>query len=298
MHNHENKRSENIRVAVALNIFFTVVEVVGGLLTNSLTILSDALHDFGDSVTLISSYVLEKKAQKEPDQRRTFGYQRLSLLSAIFAGIVLTGGSLFILSRAIPRLIKPEHVNAQGMIFLAVLGIVINGAGALRLKRGASMNEKVLTWHLLEDVLGWVVVLIGSIIILFWDSHIVDPIMTIGYTVFILWGVSKNLKETLNIFLQGVPGHIDINHIKEGLMKIKGVLGVHDIHAWSLEGETDIFTGHIVVDKSFLKDTDNTRKVIKDELSNHHIEHSTIELETKEYCSGIECNNGYEKNNY
>jgi cobalt-zinc-cadmium efflux system protein len=293
MHNHENKRSENIKVVVALNIFFTVVEVVGGLLTNSLTILSDALHDFGDSVTLISSYVLEKKSQKEPDQRRTFGYQRLSLLSAIFAGIVLTGGSLFILSRAIPRLINPEHVNAQGMILLAVLGVVVNGAGALRLKRGASMNEKVLTWHLLEDVLGWVVVLIGSIIILFWDSHIVDPIMTIGYTVFILWGVGKNLKETLNIFLQGVPGHIDINHIKEGLMKTKGVLGVHDIHVWSLEGETDIFTGHIVVDESLLKDTDKTRKVIKDELSNHHIEHSTIELETKEYCSGIECNNGY-----
>jgi cobalt-zinc-cadmium efflux system protein len=105
--------------------------------------------------------------------------------------------------------------------------------------------------------------------------------------------VGKNLKETLNIFLQGVPGHIDINHIKEGLMKTKGVLGVHDIHVWSLEGETDIFTGHIVVDESLLKDTDKTRKVIKDELSNHHIEHSTIELETKEYCSGIECNNGY-----
>lgn len=291
MHSHENERSENIKVAVLLNVGFTILEVIGGLWTNSLTILSDALHDFGDSVALISSYVLEKKSQKEPDSKRTFGYQRLSLLSAVFAGVVLTGGSLLILSIAIPRLISPEHVNADGMILLAIVGVVVNGAGALRLKRGASMNEKVLTWHLLEDVLGWMVVLIGSIIIKFWDSHIIDPIMTIGYTVFITWGVGKNLKETLNIFLQGVPAHIDIEQIKKGLLNISGVLGIHDLHVWSLEGETDIFTGHVVVEEKLLQDSDSTRKIIKDELSEHHIEHSTVELETENFCSGVESNN-------
>jgi len=288
----QNSRQKNIKVAVLLNVSFTIIEVIGGLWTNSLTILSDALHDFGDSVTLISSFFLEKKAQKEPDARRTFGYQRLSLLSALFAAIILTAGSLFILSRAIPRLMSPEHVNAGGMIVLAIIGIVINGAGAFRLKRGQSMNEKVLTWHLLEDVLGWTVVLIGSIIIRFWDSHIIDPLMTIGYTLFILWGVGKNVKETLNIFLEGVPAHINIDHIKEGLTKIDGVLGVHDVHVWSLEGETDIFTGHVVADEKLFTDTDNTRRLIKDELSKHHIEHSTIELETDKFCSGSECDTG------
>ncbi len=289
MHNHYNRREENIKIAIFLNIIFTIIEVIGGLWTNSLTILSDALHDFGDSVTLFSSYIFEKNAKRKPDVKHTFGYQRLSLLSALITAIVLVTGSLYILSRAIPRLINPEHVNASGMILLAVIGIVINGIGALRLKRGGSMNEKVLTWHLLEDVLGWAVVLIGSIVIRFWDIHIIDPIMTIGYTAFILVGVVKNLKETLNLFLQGVPAHIDIEHIKQGLLKIDGVLGVHDVHVWSLEGETDIFTGHVIVNKNLLDDIEKTKKIINEELLKHHIEHSTIEIETKGYCSGIEC---------
>lgn len=286
--NHNN-REKNIKVAVFLNVFFTVIELVGGLWTNSLTILSDALHDFGDSLTLISSWVVERKAKKEPDTKRTFGYQRLSLFAALFTALVLTAGSLFILSRAIPRLINPEHVNANGMILLAIIGITINGAGVLRLKRGQSMNERVLTWHLLEDVLGWAMVLIGSVIIRIWDNHIIDPIMTVGYTVFILWGVTKNLRETLNIFLQGVPAHIDISHLKAGLLGIGGVKGIHDVHVWSLEGETDIFTGHIVVEDQLLEDTDQTRRIIKQELQKHHIEHSTIELESEKYCSGVDC---------
>lgn len=293
MHNHTNRREENIKIAVFLNIIFTVIEVIGGLWTNSLTILSDALHDFGDSVTLFSSFIFEKNAQRKPDSKRTFGYQRLSLLSAFITAIVLITGSLYILSRAIPRLTNPEHVNASGMMLLAVVGVIINGIGALRLRRGGSMNEKVLTWHLLEDVLGWVVVLIGSIIIRFWDIHIIDPIMTIGYTAFILVGVVKNLKETLNLFLQGVPAHIDIEHIKQGLLKINGVLGIHDVHVWSLEGETDIFTGHVIVNKNLLDDIEKAKKIINEELLKHHIEHSTIELETEGFCSGLECNNGY-----
>lgn len=293
MHNHNNRRVENIKIAVFLNIIFTIVEVIGGLWTNSLTILSDALHDFGDSVTLFFSFIFEKNAQRKPDSKRTFGYQRLSLLSALITAIVLVTGSLYILSRAIPRLITPEHVNASGMILLAVVGIIINGIGVLRLKHGESMNEKVLTWHLFEDVLGWVVVLTGSIAIRFWDIHIIDPIMTIGYTAFILVGVLKNLKETLNLFLQGVPAHINIEHIKQGLLKIDGVLGVHDVHVWSLDGEIDIFTGHVVVNKNLLDNIEKAKKIINVELLKHHIEHSTIELETEGLCSGQECNNGY-----
>lgn len=293
MHSHKPDKSKNIKIAVLLNISFTILEIIGGLWTNSLAILSDALHDLGDSITLILSYFFEKQSQKAPDRRRTFGYQRLSLVSAILTATVLTGGSMFILSRAIPRLLNPEHVNAQGMIGLAIIGVIINGIGVFRLKSGQSMNERVLTWHLLEDVLGWVVVLIGSILMLIWDNHIIDPIMTIGYTIFIMWGVTKNLKETFNIFLQGVPDHIDIDHIKQGLKKINGVLEAHDIHVWSLEGETDVFTGHIVVEDKLLKNPDQTRKIIKAELSNHHIEHSTIELETKTYCSGVDCDQNH-----
>lgn len=211
------------------------------------------------------------------------------MVSAIFTSAVLVIGSVFILSKAIPRLLSPEEVNPQGMIILAVVGIIFNGLGFLKLKKGESMNEKSLTWHLFEDVLGWIVVLIGSIIIYFWKIPIVDPIMTIGYTLYIIWGISKNIRESLNIFLQGVPAHIDLEHIKQGLLTVGDVVSVHDMHVWSMDGETDIFTGHVVVKDKAIEKPEKIQTLIKTELGKHHIEHSTIELESESYCSGIDC---------
>lgn len=287
---HNHHREKNIKIAVFLNVSFTIIEIIGGLWTNSLAILSDALHDLGDSIVLISSWILERKAAAPADKKRTFGYGRLSLVSALLSAIVLVGGSLFIFSQTIPRLINPEHVYAPGMIGLAIVGLIFNGIGFFRLKKGSSMNEKVLSWHLLDDVLGWSVILIGATIIQFWDNHIIDPLMTIGFIAFTLWGVGKNIKETFNIFLQGVPSHIDSEGIKRDVLSVVGVTGVHDIHVWSLEGETDIFTGHIVVSDEFLLRPDEMRNRVKKILTNHHIEHSTIELESKHACSGSECN--------
>ncbi len=282
-------RVVNIRIAVFLNIIFTFIELIGGILTNSLAILSDALHDFGDSIVLIVALVMEKKAKKPADNKRTFGYQRLSLLASLFSAVVLITGSLFILSKAIPRLINPEHVNAGGMIIIAIIGVILNGMGFLRLKKGESQNEKTLSWHLLEDVLGWIVILIGGIIIKFWDNHIIDPIITVGFTSFILWGTIKNVRETFNIFLEGVPKHVDLDKLKKSVLSIKGIKRIHDLHIWSMEGETTILTAHIVVEEKYLKNPDKLRKIVKENLAHHHIKHSTIEIESEKYCSGKEC---------
>lgn len=285
-----SNREKNIKIAILLNVSFTIIELVGGILTNSLAILSDALHDFGDSVALISSYFFERTARKRTsDAKRTFGYQRLSLLSAIINAVVLIGGTLFILNKSISRLFTPEHVNAPGMIILAIIGISFNALGSWRLSRGNTANERILTWHLLEDVLGWTVILLGSILIQFWDNHYIDPIMTIVFSAIILAGVFKNVREVFNIFLQGVPTHIDSEEVKRRVLSIDGVIAIHDIHIWSLEGETDIFTGHIVVEDRLLQNSDQTRQKIKDILRAHHIEHSTLELETTAFCSGPEC---------
>ncbi len=283
------KREKRVQIAALLNVGFTILEIVGGFWTNSLAILSDALHDFGDSVALLASWLFERGARKSPDTTRTFGYQRLSLFSALFSAMVLIGGSIVIIFQAIPRVLNPATVNATGMVGLAIIGVLFNGAGFFLLKRGESLNEKVLSWHLLEDVLGWVTILIGGIIINFWDVYLLDPIMTLGLTVFILYNVSKNLKEAVNILLEGVPKHININEVKRDLLAIDGVMGAHDMHIWSLEGETDILTAHIVADEVRLKKPDQTRKAIKEVLKKHHIEHSTVELESKYFCSGIEC---------
>lgn len=290
-HHQQSSRETNIKWAVFLNVSFTIIEIVGGLLTNSLAILSDALHDLGDSVALITSLIAEKKAKKPADLKRTYGYQRLSLFSAVFTAIILIAGSFFIISEAIPRLFNPKTPNATGMMIIAIIGILANGVGMLKLRTGKSQSEKIISWHLLEDVLGWVAIFIGGVVIYFWDFPIIDPILTLGITAFVLWGVTRNLRDTLNIFMQGVPENIEVNEVKEELKKLKGVLGAHDIHIWSLEGETNIFSGHVVVEDEILNNPERTREEIKKVLSRHHIEHSTIEMESRHYCSGIECEN-------
>jgi len=283
------EREKRVRLAALLNLAFTIVEIVGGFWTNSLAILSDALHDFGDSVALLASWLFERGARKLPDTNRTFGYQRLSLFSAIFSASILIGGSIVIIFQAIPRLLNPELVNASGMVGIAFLGILFNGLGFFQLKKGESINEKVLSWHLLEDVIGWVGILVGGVIIYFWNIYILDPILTIGLTVFILYGVTKSLREALNILLQGVPRHINLEEVTADITSLEGVIGLHDLHIWSLEGETDILTAHVVLEERLLKNPNETQKTIKEILRKHHIEHSTVEIESEYFCSGVEC---------
>ena len=291
-----SEREERVRFAAFLNVTFAIVEVVGGLWTNSLAIFSDALHDFGDSIALIVSWLFERGARKSPDTRYTFGYQRLSLFSALFAASILIGGSIVIIIQAIPRFLNPEMVNAFGMVGFAVVGIIFNGVGFFLLKRGKSLNEKVLSWHLLEDVLGWVGVFIGGIIIYFWKFYLIDPIITVALTAFILYNVIKNLREAIRILLEGVPKHINLEVVKQNIQAVKGVLGIHDIHIWSLEGETDVFTAHVVLDDKTLKEqAEQTRQTIKETLLKHHIEHSTIELESQYRCVGVVCEERHKK---
>jgi cobalt-zinc-cadmium efflux system protein len=172
---------------------------------------------------------------------------------------------------------EPEEVNSNGMMAIAVIGIILNGFGFLRLTKGESLSEKVLSWHLLEDVLGWVVVLIGSIIIYFTGFYIIDPVMTLGYTGFIVWGIADKIRETFNIFLQGVPEHIDLAMLKKDLIAVDGVKDVQDLHVWSLEGETDVLSVHLIIQDAFEDRVPQIKSIIRDKLSVDHIEHSTIE---------------------
>jgi len=288
MEKHKHNESENISIAIILNVVFTFIEFFGGLFTNSLAILSDALHDFGDSLVLILAWFAEKKSKKEANLKKTFGYKRVSLFSALLTSTILVAGSIFILIKAVPRLIHPEAVNSQVMIYIAIVGVICNGLGALKIREGKKISYKAISWHLLEDVLGWFVVLLGSIIINFFHKPIIDPIMTVAYTVFIIWGVTRNIHESINILMEGVPDHINVEEIKKDILKLSGVIGIHDIHVWSLDGESSFFTGHVVFN-SIPVDIQKTKKIIKSELTKHHISHSTIELEDKDNCSGVDC---------
>lgn len=272
---HHNIR--NIKIATFLNIGFTLIEFVGGVLTNSLAILADALHDLGDSLVLISSWKIEHEARREPDWRRTFGYRRLSLLAAFLNAVIILGGSVVILFQVAGRLISPEPVNALGMMWIAVVGVIANFFGSLQLKQGQTLNEKILSWHLLEDVLGWLGILVSAVVIYFTDFYLLDPLLTIAFTTFILWGVWRNSKELINVFLEGVPQNKDLPRIVKDIEEIEGVKKIYDVHLWSLDGKHNMFTMEAAV-MGGLEKQQAIKKEIEKILEEHKITHSTIEL--------------------
>lgn len=275
-HNHSNK---NIKTAFFLNLLFTIAEVIGGFYINSVAIISDAIHDLGDTISIGMSWYLQKASNKSPDRKFTFGYRRLSLLAALINSIVLLTGSIFVIRESITRLITPETSDARGMIIFAVFGVSINGYAAWKLKSGKSMNEKVLSWHLIEDVLGWLAILIGGIVMLFWELPILDPILSLSITSFILYNALKNLRKTVLLFLQSTPSTIDTQDVSNKILAIPGIKSIHQLQIWSMDGEHNVFSAHICyVDVKSQNET-ILRKKIQKAINEYQFEYSTIQLE-------------------
>ncbi|RBP05559.1 cation diffusion facilitator family transporter [Rossellomorea aquimaris] len=279
--NHSS--TKNTRLAFFLNLIFTIIEFIGGYLTNSMAILSDAVHDLGDSISLGGAWYLQKLSNKEGNNKYSFGYKRFSTLGALISGIVLLFGSIFVLTEAVPRLFNPTHSDAQGMLWFAILGVAINGFAAWRLHGGSSMNEKVLSWHLLEDILGWVGVLIISIVMLFKDIHILDPILSIVITCFILFNVIRNLIKTMKVFLDAVPDEVDMDAIRKEIEGINGVERVAHLHIWSIDGEENTMITHLYTSKNTAFDKhEEIKEKVRNLVSEVNINHSTIEIHAKE----------------
>lgn len=288
-HTHENVKS--IRTAFFLNFFFTLIEIAGGIFTNSLAILSDALHDLGDSFSLGLAWYLEKISEKKRTRQFTFGYKRFSLLGAFISATLLLAGSIIIIVNAVPRLLHPEPLRPLWMLIFAVLGICINGLAALRLRKGRKLNQRVVMLHLLEDILGWAAVLIGSIFILLFNTIIIDPVLSILISLFILWKTFRHFVKTAKIFLQSTPSHVEINKIEDEVACLKNVKQVHDIHVWSLDGFSHVATIHIVTEDNLSQpEILKIKQACREILKNHEIGHVTIEIEQEsECCKQLEC---------
>ena len=282
-HNHPSGDTARIKAAFFLNLAFTVLEVFGGIWTNSLAILSDALHDLGDSISLGMSWYLENYAERGDDKRYSYGYRRYSMLSALVNTIVLIVGSLFIIWQAVPRLIEPEPTDAQGMALFSILGILANGLAVLRLRGGKTLNARVAAWHLIEDVLGWVAVLVVSIVLLFTDFYFLDPLLSILITLYILFNVIKNLRRTLALFLQAVPDEVDLEQVESRLLSIDNVRSSHHTHVWSLDGERHVLTTHLVVEQGTTREQVECIKAEIKHLS-HELDfyHTTVEIDFEE----------------
>ncbi len=290
-HSHSHEAGGNIRVAFFLNLIFTVIELIGGVFTNSIAIVSDAVHDLGDCLSLGLAWYFQHLSKKGSTQEYSYGYKRFSLLGAIINAIVLVTGSMYILSEAIPRLFSPQETDAAGMLVLAVIGIIMNGAAVLRTRKASSLNERVVSLHLLEDVLGWVAVLAGSIVIHFTGLTWIDPLLSIVIAGFVLINVFKNIREVLPILLQCTPSDISCEHIVAALKEIEPVSSLHDLHIWSLDEEYKVLTAHVILDQPLaMTDLALLKNKIRHTLSKDDIHHATIEFEMPdEACEFADC---------
>ena len=283
-HSHSHS-SEKIGWAFFLNFGFTIIEFIGGWLTNSTAIMADAVHDLGDTLSIGSAWFLNKLGTKSATKEFTYGYRRLSLLGALINGIVLIVGSAWIFYEAVPRLSNPEMPETEGMIALAILGVLVNGFAAYKLHGGKSLNEKVLNWHLLEDVLGWVAVLIVAIVMQFKDWPVLDPILSIGFTLFILFNVIRNLLSTAKLFFQASPDNSLLQNVTDKLLELDAVSDLHHLHIWSLDGEHHVATVHVVSQFESKAEYLELKESVSNALQEFELSHTTIEIElTSEEC--------------
>lgn len=286
MKNKKRRTDKNILIAFILNLTFSILEFIGGTFTNSVAIISDSIHDLGDALSIGISYFLERKSKKKPDEKYTYGYIRYSVLGSTITTVILLTGSILVIYNAILRIINPVEINYNGMIIFAVFGVIINFIAAYFTKEGDSLNQKSVNLHMLEDVLGWVIVLIGAIVMKFVNISYIDPVLSIGVAIFILINAYKNLKSILNVFLEKTPEGIEIAELKEHLLVIDEVIDVHHIHIWSMDGFSNFATLHIVAKGN----TKDAKKKVREELKEHGIGHVTIEIETEdENCSSENC---------
>jgi cobalt-zinc-cadmium efflux system protein len=295
-HNHGSSGSDastRIGWAFFLNVVFTIIEFIGGWLTNSTAIMADAVHDLGDSLSIGTAWGLNKLSDKEANNTFSYGYKRFSLLGALINCLVLTVGSVWILFEAIPRLASPEMPQAEGMLLLSIFGIAVNGFAAYKLSDGDSLNERVLNWHLLEDVLGWVAVFIVSIVLMFKPWPILDPLLSIGFTLFILFNVVRNLKETILLFLQATPDDKQVSEVRSVLTAKTEVKELHHFHIWSLDGEHSVMTVHLVLNAEItVAQMKNLKNQLQKELKTFEFVHTTIELEFADEVCRDENTNG------
>lgn len=280
------KTEKNILIAFILNLSFSIFEFIGGIFTGSVAIISDSVHDMGDAISIGFSYFLERKSRKQPDNEYTYGYLRFSVLGGIITTFVLLFGSVIVIYNAILRIMHPTEINYNGMIIFAIIGALVNFGAAFFTREGDSINQKAVNLHMLEDMLSWVVVLVGAIIMKFSNLSIIDPILSIAVAVFILINSIKNLKEIIDLFLEKTPSNINIEEIKKHLLKIAGVMDVHHIHIRSIDGHNNYATMHIVTDSNHQE----IKEKVREELREHGICHATLELEDKnEQCHEMHC---------
>lgn len=284
MHSHAST-TKALVAAVGITATFFVIELVGGILTNSLALQTDAFHMLTDVVALAYALVAVRLAQRPVSLRRTYGYYRVEILSAFLNGILLWAVVIFVFYEAIQRIQYPSNVQSLNMVIIAVLGLVANGlvAATLSRSRNTSLNLKGAFLHVVADVLGSVGAISAGIIMFFTGWYQADPIASIMIGVLVFYSSGKLVRDSVNILLEGVPSHVDVSAVERRILGMKGVKNVHDLHVWSIaDTKMCCMSSHVVVEDD-TNGKDLVTKLIHILKEEFGIDHTTFQLEDESY---------------
>ena len=248
-HDYNKQATKNLSFALILNLIFNVIVILGGIFTNSVAILTDAVHDLGDTLAILIAWIMQKISQKKSNEKFTYGYKRFSVLGAVITSTIVICACTVVAYEAIERLFTPEASSAEGMLIVAILGLIFKGLSVYTLHKGKTFNERSILVHLTGDVIEWMIVLILSIVLFLNNYPLLDPIASILISIWIIYNLAKNLYKSLKVILQGAPDNFDIKKFKNEIREIDGVKGISDLHIWTIDGLSHILTVKIMVSR-------------------------------------------------
>lgn len=277
-HHYHRKAGRNLAFVFFMNLMFNIIVIIGGLATNSMAILADCIHDMSDTISIALAWFLERVAQKESSDNYSYGYQRFSILGAVIISVFVMVMAFIILSEAIPRLFSPQGVDVDGMILVAIVGIIFKSVSVYRLHEGETFNEKAILFHQLGDVFEWVAILILSVVLMFWkDASYLDSFVSIAIALWLIFNLGWNLYKSWEVLLQKTPGNFEADEFKSLISSVGGVEAIHDFHVWSLDGIDSVLTLKVACDNP--KNQDEIKKEIYTISSKYHIVDITVEFD-------------------
>ena len=290
-HSHDisNIKGVNLFIVVVLNFLITIAQVIGGIFSGSLALISDALHNLSDAVAIIISYIAIKISKKDNDEKRTFGYRRAGILAAFVNSSFLIIISFFLFKEAITRFLYPQNINAPVLITVALVGLLANIVGVFLLRKGSTedMNIKSSYLHLLADAFSSVAVVIGGILIYFFNIYWIDPLLTILIGAYVLKESYEIIKESTHFLMQGVPKNVNVEEIAKALSNIENIEKVHHVHVWGMDERNIYFEAHINIIDMMVSDTKEIFAEVEHQLLHFGINHVTIQFEY-DCCEGVD----------
>ncbi|WP_020403875.1 cation diffusion facilitator family transporter [Gracilimonas tropica] len=286
-HHHHNVDDSSIWklwVSVFLNLVITLAQVVGGIVANSLSLLSDAVHNFNDSMSLVTTLVTKKIAKKGATSSKTFGYKRAEIIGAFANLVTLVIVALFLIKEGIERFITPQPIDGFTMFWVAMIGLTANFITAALLWKNArdDLNMRAAFIHIVSDTLSSVGVIIGGWLIIKYEWYIVDTILTLIIGSYILWHCYHMLRETIEILMEATPDNIDLDELAEAMQNVEKVREIHHIHVWRLDENSNLLESHVVIEKEDLSQIEEIKRSLKTLLRERfNINHSTLEFETE-----------------